>query len=415
MRDDLLPRGQRILRSLPLLGPILDDFSGWLIEQKYRERTRKRYLYRCRTIDRYFSSRQQATLAGLTAKHFSECRQFYQHHTGEIACTVSCLQRFLVSRQLLSAIEPSPIIPFSATVDAYRKHLADVRGLAATTIKRRCLTVSEFIQYALKQDSAFRLVDLTPGHSERFITSISPRFGRQELQKVVSVLRGFLRFLGMRGEAPLGLDACIDTPRVYREEKLARALPWDSVCALLESIDRTTAAGLRDYAMFSLIAAYGLRGCDVAGLKLTDINWRAGEVSIIQSKTGQPLVVPLMDTVADAVLAYLRDARPCSAYRHLFLKTYAPIVPLQGANVSDAFRFRIKHSGLDIPSRGVYCLRHSYAMRLLRQGTSLKTIGDLLGHCSSESTGVYLRLDVDDLREVALPLPGRLVIEGISS
>src|SRR5229473_2043067 len=111
------------------------------------------------------------------------------------------------------------------------------------------------------------------------------------MQKVVAILRGFLRFLGMRGEAPLRLDACIDTPRVYREEQLPRALPWDSVRTFLGSIDLTSTAGLRDYAMLSLVAEYGLRGCDVAGLKLTDIDWRKGEVSIIQSKTHKPLLL----------------------------------------------------------------------------------------------------------------------------
>jgi integrase len=270
------------------------------------------------------------------------------------------------------------------------------------------LTVCEFLQHALKQDGAFRLVDLTPGHSERFITEVSNRFGRQSLQKVVAILRGFLRFLGMRGEAPLGLDTCIDTPRVYREEQLPRALPWDSVRTFLDSIDRTTTTGLRDYAMLSLVAAYGLRGCDVAGLKLTDIDWRKGEVSIIQSKTRKPLVLPLIDPAADALLAYLREGRPRSAYRQIFLKTHAPITPLQRNNVSDAFRFRFKRSGMDIRARGINSLRHSHAMHLLREGVSLKTIGDLLGHCCSQSTGVYLRLDVDDLRGVALPLPGSL-------
>jgi integrase/recombinase XerD len=409
--NDLTLKDQRALHALPLLGPVVDDFSDWLIAHEYRNRTRRRYLLRCAAIDRYFVKHGHRALAKLTAQHFQKCHQFYQHRPGEVSSTVSCLKRFLLSRQLIPTEQSSPIRPFRSSIDAYRQHLAEVRGLAAVTIVRHCLIVSEFLQHALKQDGAFRLVDLTPGHSERFIRAISPRLGRQSLQKVVAILRGFLRFLGMRGEAPLGLETRIDTPRVYREEQLPRALPWDCVRAFLESFDRTTTAGLRDYAMLSLIAAYGLRGCDVAGLKLNDIDWRAGEVRIIQSKTRQPMVLPLTDPAADAVLAYLRNGRPRSTYRQIFLKTHAPITPLQGANVSDAFRFRIKHSGLDIRARGVYCLRHSHAMHLLRQGVSLKTIGDLLGHRRSQSTAVYLRLDIDDLREVALPLPGPLRIE----
>lgn len=412
MLYDLSPQDQRTLRALPLLGAVVDDFGDWLSVHEYRSRTRKRYLQRCAAIDRYFVTHQHRSLTELTAQQFLDCRRYYQHRPGEVADTISCLKRFLLSRQLISA-EKSVDIPFRSTVDAYQQYLTDVRGLAAVTVERHCMLVSEFLQHALKKNPAFRLADLTPSQSERFITAISPRHGRQALQKDVAILRSFLRFLGTRGEAPLGLDTCIDTPRVYREEQLPRALPWDSVHAILESIDRTTTAGLRDYAMLSLIAAYGLRGCDVAGLKLTDIDWRAEEMHITQSKTRQPMVLPLTEPAAEAVLAYLRDGRPRSAYRQIFLKTYAPITPLQGAHVSDAFRFRLKHSGLDIHASGVYCLRHSLAMHLLRQGIALKTIGDLLGHRRSESTGVYLRLDVDDLREVALPLPRSPRIEEV--
>jgi integrase len=157
--------------------------------------------------------------------------------------------------------------------------------------------------------------------------------------------------------------------------------------------------------MFLLIAAYGLRGCEIASLKLTDINWRAGEVNIHQSKNRQVLRFPLTDPVAEALVVYLRNGRPPSTCREIFLTAHAPILPIKRQSVGYAFRFRVKRSGVDIPFRGVHCLRHSYAVHLLRQGASLKGIGDLLGHRSTESTCVYLRLDLDDLREVALPLP----------
>jgi integrase/recombinase XerD len=405
MLTDLIPRAHNVHRSLLLFGPVLDDFDDWLIAQGYQYDTRKGYLYRCAAIERYFRKRKHRNLAGLTTESFQECSRFYSHRPGGISPTVNCLQRFLRSRQILSASASPPAMPFSTIVDAYCKHLTEVRGLAAITIRQHGSVASEFLQYALTRDRAFRLVELTQDHSERFINSVSPRFGRHALQYVVSCLRSFLRFLGIQGAAPLGLDACIDTPQVYRQERLPRALPWDTVCAFLASIDRSSAAGLRDYAMFSLMTAYGLRGCDIAGLKLTDIDWRAGEVHIHQSKTQEPLTLPLTDPVAEALIVYLRDARPRSSYRQLFLTVHAPIAPVKRQSAGYAFYFWIQHSGLDIPVQGVHCLRHSYALHLLRQGVSLKTIGDLLGHRSTQSTCEYLRLNVDDLRDVALPLP----------
>lgn len=255
------------------------------------------------------------------------------------------------------------------------------------------------------RDGTFRIGALTQSHIERFITSVSPRFGRGTLQHVVAHVRGLLRFLVMRGEVPVGLGSQIDTPRVYRLEKLPRALDWRTVCAFLESIDRTHASGLRDYAMFLLIATYGLRGCDIASLKLNEVDWRNGEVHINQSKTKHALRLPLTDSVAEALIAYLRDGRPRSSYREIFLTVHAPILPIRRQSVGYAYRFRVRRCGLDIPFEGVHCLRHSYALNMLRQGVSLKSIGDMLGHRSTESTCVYLRLDLDDLHDVALPLP----------
>lgn len=408
MLKDLLPKSHDHHRSLPLLGPVLDDFDDWLVAQGYRYFTRQCYVLRCTTIEKYFHERHQHSLAVLTPEKLRKCWQFYRNLPGGISGTVGCLQRFLQSRQILPAPTLPPATAFSAILDAYRQHLSEVRGLATITIEQHCLTAGELLQHWLDQDSAFRLADLTRGHIESFICSVSNRFGRSSLQHVVGQVRGFLRFLAMRGEAPVGLDSQIDTPRVYRMEQLPRALPWDTVWAFLKSIDRTYDSGRRDYAMFLLIATYGLRGCDIAGLKLNDIDWRTGEIHVNQSKTKYPLLLPLTDQVAEALLTYLREGRPCSSYREIFLTVQAPIVPIQRQTVGYAFRNRVQRTALDMPFLGVHCLRHSYAVHLLRQGVSLKNIGDLLGHRSAESTCVYLRLNVDDLREVALPLPSPL-------
>ena len=107
--------------------------------------------------------------------------------------------------------------------------------------------------------------------------------GRGRLQHVVSELRSFLRFLAVLGLVPSGLDTQIDTPRLYREERLPRALPWETVRALLRSVDRSTPVGLRDYAMLLLIATYGLRTSEVVGLTLEAIEWRA------KRSTGAPV------------------------------------------------------------------------------------------------------------------------------
>jgi len=224
---------------------------------------------------------------------------------------------------------------------------------------------------------------------------------------VVAHLRGFLRFLVAMGEGSPGLADTIDTPRVYRHEQLPRSLPWPTVTALLESIDRSTSVGLRDYTMLLLIAAYGLRIGEIASLALEDIHWREGWLQVPRPKTRSAIRLPLTDTVASALVHYLRTARPKEvAWRHLFLRSRAPMGPLTPTAVSMAFHRWAERCPLEIPFFGAHCLRHSYAVHLLRSGACLKTIGDLLGHRDMESTTVYLRLATEDLREVALPMPG---------
>ena len=404
MLADLFQKSHELHRSLPLLGPVLDDFDDWLVEQGYRHSSRECYLLRCTAIEQYFQRRRRRSISALTPKQLDACRRYFRHRPGGITGAITCLQRFLPDRRLLPERCP-PATPFSAILGAYRTYLTQVRGLAASTIDQHCLTTAEFLKHALEHDDTFRLTNLNQSHIEAFVDSVHGRFNRSSLQHVIAQVRGFLRFLVMQGEVPCGVDLHFDTPRAYRLEQRPRSLPWDVVRAFLESIDRTQASGLRDYAMFLLIATYGLRGCDIASLQLSDIRWRAAEIRICQSKTRHPLQLPLTDAVADALIAYVRDGRPKSARREVFLSVHAPIRPLTRQSAGYAFRFRVDRSGMDISFRGVHCLRHSVAMHLLRQGVSLKGIGDLLGHRSAESTSVYLRLDLEDLRDVALPLP----------
>jgi site-specific recombinase XerD len=267
------------------------------------------------------------------------------------------------------------------------------------------------------------LAALTRRDLETFLCAVGPRQTRASLQHVVSHLRAFLRYLVSTGDIRPGLEVQIDTPRVYRGEQLPRSLPWDTVQALLKAIDRTTPMGRRDYAMFLLIATYGLRCCEIVTLTIDDVEWRAGRLRISQRKTRGSLWLPLTDEVGTALLDYLRHGRsalavrrqrvpfrggPPPAYRELFLRHRTPAGVLKPTAVTEAFQAWSKRSGLAIPFQGAHCLRHSYAVHLLRSGIALKTIGDLLGHRTLESTCVYLRLAVEDLREVALNLPADL-------
>lgn len=405
MLSSIFPRAHGRYASLPLLGGLWEGFCDWLHQRGYPTDAIRRRVQAGPLLENALRSRRVRSLDRLTASDLRSLRPLQTRWTEQLAYSLArSLTQYLEERGELAS---TPITLTGARVTAYCRYLEKVRGLAPSTVVRNGRRISEFLRVLDYDAHPQRLHGLKIADVETFITNAGHRLGRASMQKVTATLRSFLRFLAAEGEVPSGLDAHIDSPRCFREERLPRALPWASVRSLLRSIDRSTPKGRRDYAMLLLIAAYGLRVSEIAALKLDDLSWRSQQIRVPRPKVGTPLLLPLTDEVATALLDYLRRRRASSTHRHLFLRVRIPPGPIQATAVSDAFDVWAARAGIQLPKRtgGPHCLRHSLAVHLLRQGTSVKTIGDLLGHRSAESTCVYLRLQVEDLRDVALPLP----------
>jgi integrase/recombinase XerD len=153
------------------------------------------------------------------------------------------------------------------------------------------------------------------------------------------------------------------------------------------------------------MACYGLRPSEVAALRLTSIDWKAGTLRVEQRKTRSTLVLPLTNRTLRLLRRYLTAGRPNSNLPHLFLRVRSPIKVMTHYGIIEVFNYRARKSGLPLNGASSYSLRHAFAMRLLRRGVGIKAIGDLLGHRSLEATCAYLRVDADMLRTVALPVP----------
>lgn len=405
MLKTLFPQRHVHYRSLPLLGPIVDRFVGWLADRGYRERTLRAMVRALSVIDRWLGRDGVAQLADMDAEILERCWRSVRRQYQGAGGVVRALAKYLDSQGLLRTVKPAPLTPNEQLVRGYAHYLKTLRGFAQSSISNHSRTAAQFVKDVSYDADSGRLA-LASSDLEDFVRARGQQLSRASLQQVVAHLRGFLRFLATRTDAPLAQDSAIDTPRIYRHEQLPRSLPWETVRALLGSIDRKTVLGLRDYTMIFLIATYGLRIGEVAALTLDDIEWRHSRLRVPRSKTQDRLLLPLTDHGGSVLLDYLRHGRPAQApCRHLFVRNRAPVGPLTPSAVSMAFAQQAKRSGLEIPFSGAHCLRHSYAVNLLRDGTSLKTIGDLLGHRSTESTCVYLRLATEDLREVPLSVP----------
>jgi site-specific recombinase XerD len=405
MLKELFPKAHVRFSSLPLLGAIAEGFADWSQQQGYEHSCCRNLVRMLARIDAMIRQHGRSTLSEVTREDLLACRPVNSQDDRNLAGTIHALERYLDANAIFLPPQASPPSRRDALLADYQHFMEEVRGLAHSTVSGHLRTVSCFLEQLDYESAPSHLAELKPSDVETFITYLGKRHCRGTLQHEAADLRGFFRFCTASGLLPPGLDAQIDTPRLYRLEQLPRAVPWESVCALLDSIDRNTQMGMRDYAMLFLIATYGFRACDIRTLLLDDIRWRQGEIWVTQHKTGQPLVLPLTDAAGDALVQYLRHGRPQAPFRQVFLRVRAPLGPLGLTGVNDAFGGCVKRSGLQLPVTGIHCLRHTYALHLLRQGTSLKTIGDLLGHRTAESTCVYLRLAFEDLREVALNLP----------
>jgi len=202
------------------------------------------------------------------------------------------------------------------------------------------------------------------------------------------------------------LAAAVPVVANWSMPSIPRAISADQVHRLLTSIDRRTATGRRDYAILLLLARLGLRSSEVAFLELDDIDWNTGTLSV-HGKGGLPNAVPLPLEVGQAIAAYLRDGRPPSVSRRVFLRAKAPIRGFRGASgVGSIVRHSLQRAGVDAPTYGAHQFRHGLATEMLRQGASLGEIGDVLGHRHPQTTKIYVKVDLEALRTLAPPWPG---------
>lgn len=295
--------------------------------------------------------------------------------------------------------------------DGFRRWMMELRGLSVLTFTKDWHTAERLLDWLGGRASLDGLQRLTPGDLDAFLSNRTSNLRRATRCGVCQGLRAFLRYLHAGGLLERDLAACVTTPPRYWNESIPSAFTDAQVTAMLTSAraDRT-ASGKRDYAILLLLATYGLRAGEITRLRLEDIDWRRERLRITQSKTGRSAELPLMVPVGEAILEYLRLARPQSIHRQVFLRLRAPYTPFpRGSCLTSIVNRRLRSTGLPFTGKhGAHAFRYARAVSLLRMAVPLKAISDVLGHSSSCSTDIYLKLATEDLRDVGLELPGEV-------
>ena len=296
----------------------------------------------------------------------------------------------------------------SRIMEAYGRWLAESRGLSSLTIDGLQAEARRFLRWLTQTTPTQPLRDLSVVEIDAWLAYRLAEKRRSTKAHLVHSFRNFLRWLHHYGWVTRDLTATVTAPSLYAFESLPSALSSEDIARVLAKTHQDqTARGRRDFAMLTLLATYGLRAGEIVTLRLEDVEWRNDRLRIRHSKTGKESVLPLLPAVGEALLTYLRSARPPTTRREIFLRVKAPHQPFHdGSSLHTLVTRRLQRAGVVFQGKhGPHAFRHARALSLLRTQVSLKTIGDILGHRATKSTTAYLRLATDDLRSVGLDIP----------
>jgi len=288
-----------------------------------------------------------------------------------------------------------------ALLSRYAEYLAAERGLAETTIALNVGLVRPFL-VGRHHEGRLDLDRLTTSEVTAFVLGLS-RQRPGSLPCTATALRSLLRFLHVEGLTTTALADAVPAVARPKLAGLPKALTGDRVAALLATCDRATVVGRRNLAVMTILSRLGLRAGEVARLRLDDIDWRRGEITVV-GKGSRVERLPLPADVGQLIVAYLIDGRPDTSVREVFTTVDAPYRALTRGAVTNLVAAAGRKAGLG----NVYAhrLRHSAATAMLDAGASLREIGEVLRHRDLVTTAIYAKVDVEALRTVARRWPG---------
>jgi site-specific recombinase XerD len=279
--------------------------------------------------------------------------------------------------------------------------LVQHRGVERRNLGGHYLKLRRFLRW-VELKAKVKNRDLRVEHVQRYLATTMKKKSRSEKKTILTMLRGFLKFLYMNGRSRRRLDRAVPNLTIYKRAALPSYLTPNEVRRLLKAPNRRTESGRRDYAMLLLIARYGVRLLSAKWLKFEEIDWKK-----------QIVTVPLLPDVARALLNYIKRDRGTDGPPEVFLtvknryaggKRHARR-KLSYFNHMSQFKHYYIKAGIDSTQKASHILRHSFATHLLHKEIPMKNIADLLGHRSIETTFIYTKVDVERLRSIASPWP----------
>ena len=400
-------RAHRLCEQDGPVGPYIDSYEAEMRGEGYARQTREVQIRLVADFG-YWLVKRGIQAQDITSELFRPYLRARARRRRPTRNDLSALQRLLDllrRKGVVAAAVPPEATPVENVVAEFRLYLRHERALTSTTEKHYATFISEFLAARFGAGSV-SLSQLCAADVTGFVRRRAGAIRSKRVQLMTTALRSFLRFARYRGDIEKDLAACIPAVANWKQSTLPRALPPDQVEQALNSVDRKTAIGRRDYAILLILARLGLRAGEIRALTLEDLDWHEGLITV-RGKAGRFSQLPMPKDVGAAITDYLRHRQPITSSRCVFLRAKAPAGGFQGqSGIGSLVRHTLERAGIDSPRKGAHQFRHALACQMLKQGASLSEIGELLRHRSPQTTAIYAKVDLDALAALALSWPG---------
>ena len=398
-------KGRRLQLQRGPVGPYLDGLADELQRVSYGRNTARRLL----SIAGQFS--HFVGLAGLAVQDIDEliAERFLAQAFVDEGQGQNAIRQLLDYLRRQGVVAPAPVLPplpFASILDGFDCYMRNVRGLALTTRAGCVSNARSLVDWLIARYDDQALTRLAGTDVLEFITDQLDRGGSRSWRAhVCSQARGFLGYLYTSGAIATDVSRAVPRIATPRLASLPRGISWKQVRALIDGVDTSHPDGMRDKAILLLLATLGLRSGEVRSLELGDIKWRSAEIRIPRTKTRRERVLPLLAEVGTALADYVLHGRPAVQVPQLLLRHGPRPGPMKPNTIVWILRRHLDRAGIQVARRGAHMLRHSLATRMVNAGVPIKSVADVLGHASIDTTAIYTKVDVTTLATVALPFP----------
>ena len=397
------------------LAVVVSPYVSYLQTQRYSDRSINGYLasvahlaYWMRTEGLRLPNLNEALVKRFLETHSPSCKcpRPCCHALNDLRSALRHLLIVLRRTGLLLAPTTEDETPIAFELERFRHHLIDTRGLTDSTCRSYLKYAGKFLLHYFGTGS-LDISLLTVRDIERYVIDHAKRRSLVSLASIRSTLNAYLRFRASLGDQTQSLLAAVPHIANWAHAAIPKSLTEEELERVLQAFDLTKPMGKRNYAIARCLIDLGLRGIEVTHLQLDSLDWRAATITVAGGKGRQVRTLPLPAQTGRAIARYLRNGRPATNNRQLFVRHHAPFdKPITVDVIRNVVNRTLSRCALGEKYSGAHVLRHTVATRLQRHGASLKEIADLMGHQSLQTTTIYARADLQALRAVALPWPG---------